>query len=99
MQLSIQREDKPNAVLFRMSGHFTFHDNPLFRQVMDTITSASYPEVMLDVAGIGFMDSAGLGMLLLAREEARKTGHTRLTVSGANGQVHKLFEITRFYEM
>lgn len=44
---------------------------------------------------VDFVDSAALGMLLLARDEAQKHDK-KLIISGIQGQVKKMFTVARF---
>ena len=47
------------------------------------------------MAQVNFVDSAALGMLLLARDEAEKY-RKQLVLRGAAGQVKKMFDMARF---
>ena len=79
----------------RLSGKFTFADNPEFREILNTIADMEVQQVILHMAGVEFVDSAALGMLLLARDEAEKH-RKKLVLSGAVGQVKKMFDMARF---
>jgi anti-anti-sigma factor len=56
--------------------------------------TASVP-IVIDLAKVEFIDSAGLGMLLIARDEASKASR-QLTLRGPQGQVKRMFAVTRF---
>ena len=47
---------------------------------------------------VSFIDSAALGMLLLAHDEA-KNNNKSISISGVQGQVKKMFDITRMNTM
>ncbi len=49
----------------------------------------------MDFTNIEFIDSAGLGMLLLAKDAVEQR-QVRLVLRGANGQVAKMFSISEF---
>lgn len=78
-------------------GSFTFAAHSAFR---DIIEGAIGPmpmgsTVTFDLRGVEFVDSAALGMLLLAREAAaRRSG--QVVLRGATGQVQRMLDISKF---
>jgi serine/threonine-protein kinase RsbW/stage II sporulation protein AB (anti-sigma F factor) len=54
-----------------------------------------YSEIELDLAGLTFIDSSGLRLLLSERERARRDG-LPFTISGATGPVARVFAISGF---
>ena len=78
-----------------LSGKFTFTDNPEFRTILDKISDANISKVILHMERVEFVDSAALGMLLLAYDESEK--HKKaLLLEGVNGQVKRIFAMARF---
>lgn len=78
-----------------MSGDFTFTDHAIFLEIMRRLFDTSGLPVVIDLSELEFIDSAGLGMLLIARDEAAK-GHRHLTLRAPKGQVKRMFGVTRF---
>jgi anti-anti-sigma factor len=78
-----------------MTGEFTFADHPVFHGILRQISDGRARPIVFDVSGLEFIDSAGLGMLILAREEARKLGST-IRLRGPKGQVKRIFAVTKF---
>lgn len=78
-----------------LSGQLTFADNLKFRHVLDLLDDETLSAMIMDFSSLDFIDSAGLGMLLLLRDECQARNVT-LTISGAHGQVHKIFAISKF---
>ena len=78
-----------------ISGEFTFTDYVDFREIADRLFKLQSNSIVIDVSKLEFIDSAGLGMLLIARDEALKTNHT-LVLRGAKGQVKRIFAATKF---
>jgi len=78
-----------------LSGNFTFSNHPEFRAILEKIAERDVEQVVLHMSAVEFVDSAALGMLLLALDEAEKH-HKRLVISGATGQVKKMFDMARF---
>ena len=81
-----------------LRGRFTFTDNKAFRDVVAEIRGGGYRNFLIDMSGLEFIDSAGLGMLLLVRDAATESDVT-LAVRGPRGQVKKMLDIAKFDEI
>lgn len=88
-------EFKDNDATVSVSGDLTFTDHVAFRELADRLAASKGNTLTIDVANLSFIDSAGLGMLLIAREEARKANRN-LVLRGAKGQVSRMFGLTKF---
>lgn len=78
-----------------VTGRFTFGDHSSFRKLIEEVRSHGTPILVLNISGVEFIDSAGLGMLLLARDEGEKNG-MEVILRGAQGQVKRMLEVARF---
>ncbi|NBX03589.1 MAG: anti-sigma factor antagonist [Alphaproteobacteria bacterium] len=87
--------DQNNAKTIRMSGQFTFPDNPKFKSILIMAKEGGFHNLTLDFMGVTFIDSAGLGMLLLLRDQCAEK-QIRVSIAGAQGQVAKIFSISNF---
>lgn len=81
-----------------LEGRFTFSDNGEFRKVLEAINDPGVQRIVLHMEKVEFIDSAALGMLLLAEEEASRLNKA-LAISGAHGQVKRIFTMARFNEI
>lgn len=81
-----------------LQGQFVFSDNLLFKTLLDNIANSAVKHIILYMEQVHFVDSAALGMLLLARDAAEKH-HKTIIIEGLHGQVKRMFEMARFYEM
>ena len=81
-----------------MQGKFTFADHGNFKDVIGAAKEEGVRQVSIDLSQVDFVDSAALGMLLLVRDEVKK-GEKSLVLKSPQGQVKKMFEISRFYEL
>lgn len=79
-----------------MKGKFTFADNHSFRTMLEQIQASPVSQIIFQMEQLEFVDSAGLGMLLLARDETRKANEPQIILEGANGQVKKMLHMARF---
>ena len=78
-----------------MRGKFTFTDHPEFREILQEMGGNDVRQIVFHMSNVEFVDSAALGMLLLAGDEAEKY-QKNLVISGAAGQVKKMFNMARF---
>ena len=80
---------------FSLTGKFTFSDHQNFRTVIETIKSDGVEVVELDLGGLEYLDSAALGMFLVAKQETEKN-NCRLYLSNPVGHVKNMFELSNF---
>jgi HptB-dependent secretion and biofilm anti anti-sigma factor len=79
-------------------GQFTFNDHPEFRDVLERFKERDVVSVVLHLGSVDFIDSAALGMLLLALDESEKHRKS-LVLQGATGQVKKMFDMAQFHTL
>lgn len=88
-----QSNDTYNVYL---RGRFTFSDNLEFRKtILNKIMDSAFQNIALNMEHVEFVDSAALGMLLLAHDEA-KEHHKSLSIQGLGVQVRRIFDMARF---
>lgn len=88
-------QEKNGATEVAMQGRFTFADSVAFNQIVEKLKALGGKKVVLDMTGIEFIDSAALGMLLLARDTAA-THHTELSLRAPQGQVKRMLAVVKF---
>lgn len=93
MEYSIVAEGSTQKVV--MKGRFTFSDNEQFRSIITSLEEAGGNKYVLDMSGLEFMDSAGLGMLLLVHEMAESKS-IPMSLRGASGEVKRMLEVSKF---
>ena len=76
----------------RLSGRMCFDDHDLFRGVLDAIEGNSGHRIILDLTELSAIDSAGLGMLIIAGDHAAKKG-LAFDIRNPAGLVKKLMEL------
>lgn len=76
-------------------GRLTFADYGSFKEITELFVEHNPKNCLLDLSNLEFIDSAGLGMLLIARDKMRmKNGD--VTLKGAHGQVKKMLDLGHF---
>ena len=93
--MEIQTRLENGVYSVTMQGKFIFTDNQQFRPILEKLGDPAILQVVLLMEKVDFVDSAALGMLLLAHDEAVKYQKT-LSLRGVNGQVKRIFEMARF---
>lgn len=83
----------PDGVVIFLRGSFTFKDHHGFRAVLDALAATAGSRKMLDLREVDFLDSAALGMLMIAEDEARRT-HGTLILRNPSVQIARLFELS-----
>lgn len=84
-----------NDATVALSGDLTFSDHTTFRAIARRLVASTGERLKIDLRGLRFIDSAGLGMLLLLREEAAVTSRP-IALCHAQGQVKRMFDVSRF---
>ncbi|WP_250564065.1 STAS domain-containing protein [Sphaerisporangium fuscum] len=76
LEIRVERHDE--HIVLRVAGELDFHDVPAFYAHLDQawISPGGGPRVIVDLAGLTFCDSAGLGALIYAYNQ----------VTAANGR-------------
>lgn len=81
----------------KLSGRITFADGSDFRKKMNNLLGKSIKSLAVDLAQVTAMDSAGLGMLMVADKEC-KARSIALSLHKPTGEVKSLLELTKSYE-
>ena len=77
-----------------LSERLSFVDNGSFRKLLDDMLASKKLHWVLDVSGLSSVDSAGLGMFILAMESAKKAGLS-LVLRSPSDHVRKLIELSK----
>lgn len=80
-----------------VEGRFTFDLNKEFRELIDLV-EGGVKRVAVHFSGTSYIDSAGLGMLLLLRDTAEK-GNAVLELRSPAEALQPIFRAARFYDM
>jgi anti-anti-sigma factor len=82
-------------IYIKILGRLTYSDYNTFNSITNAIEENADRQCVIDLEEVDFIDSAGLGMLLLARDKvANNKGN--ITIKGPQGQVKKMLELSKF---
>ncbi|MTJ08313.1 MULTISPECIES: STAS domain-containing protein [unclassified Anabaena] len=76
-----------------LSSSFNTNDLQEFQQTIQTVISSGIKTVLVDCQGITFMDSSGLGTLVLTFKTLQEAD-IKMVLCSINEQVRMLFELT-----
>jgi anti-sigma B factor antagonist len=75
-------------------GEIDVATSPLLRSELASVLARGPQSVTLDLDGVTFVDSSGLGVLVGALKRLREAGGEHFTVLNAQESVRKVFDIT-----
>ena len=84
-----------NGIEVQLNGSFTFRDHDTFFEVVAMIKTGYDKKVILNLSECDFLDSAALGMLVIAHDEA-SAKDVALSIKGAKGKVKDVLYAARF---
>jgi anti-sigma B factor antagonist len=92
--LTLDRKEGRNSdtKIYSLAGPLTLTN--LFELQAELRGAPPAPLTIIDLAGVPYMDSAGMGLLMNQYVRCQTRG-TKLVVSGANSRVMDLFKITK----
>ena len=84
-----------DGIEVQLSGSFTFRDHDTFFEVVSMIKTGYNKKIVFNFADCDFLDSAALGMLVIAHDEAAAK-EVALSIKGAKGKVKDVLYAARF---
>jgi HptB-dependent secretion and biofilm anti anti-sigma factor len=93
MQTNVTSRD--SSIVIILQGRFDFNSHREFRDAVDRALKESAPEIRVDLAGVEYLDSSALGMLLMLRDKAKVAGKSVL-LANARGAVKQVIDIANF---
>ena len=93
MNYRIQRQG--DRAVLSLTNQLIVSDHAEFDGLIPQLVSGAASRVVVDLSGLEYMDSAGLGFLLTLREKAEARGCT-VILSKPAGAVRELLELARF---
>lgn len=96
MEKKIEKHDTYHLVA--LTGRFTFVDHGGFKTIIEDLLNDDCKKCLLELSGLEFIDSAGLGMLLILKDELEKKS-IELVIQKPTGQVEKMLQVSHFDKM
>lgn len=93
MEIDLSRQTVGGYPVLAVRGEVDVSSAPALRHELDQLLAEGSATVIVDLSGVGFLDSTGLGALVAARSNAADAGGD-LPVVCEHERVLKLFTIT-----
>ncbi|MDP2882771.1 MAG: STAS domain-containing protein [Azonexus sp.] len=94
MQASILNES--GKVSIKLAGRFDFNTHREFRAAYEPlVTDSAVRAVAVDFAGVDYLDSSALGMLLMLRDKLGGA-NKEVALTGVRGNVKQVLDIANF---
>lgn len=90
----VRAEQRGTATIVLPSGEIDLNASPILRQELKRILTSRPQKLIVNLAGVAYMDSSGVATLVEAMQIARKNS-TRLVLCGMQDKVRSIFEIAR----
>lgn len=93
MALSIRLDQNPDHWVLDLDGDLDYSECSSFRMTIDRVLKHLPPATVVDLSGLEYLDSSGLGLLLsLSKEYSSQGGHLVLVT---NESVDSILDLTR----
>lgn len=92
--MKVKTQDYNNVTVVELQGELDSDFTELFQNTITDITAAHKAGIVLDMSGVGFIDSEGLERLLWAWAYCNEN-KCQLRLAGLDETVAKILEITR----
>jgi anti-anti-sigma factor len=90
---SIDESPRPGGVGLALAGDLDMSATFRLEPALDRLLSSHrVGEVVLDLGGVDFVDSSGLGLLLTTYERSRQAG-TAMAIVGPSPEVERVFRL------
>lgn len=92
--LSINTAADGDGLLVRIEGEIDLNSSPQFRTTLLGLLDRRAPRIILDLTGVSYVDSSGVGTMVELKRRADRGGF-KVTLFGLQDRVRSIFEITR----
>jgi anti-sigma B factor antagonist len=93
----VRIDDGEGVKIVRLSGELDMATAPALQEALHSAQHSSAPHIIVDLRGLTFLDSTGLGVMVAA-DLAGRDGHRKVSFVRGIPNVHRVFQITRVDE-
>jgi anti-sigma B factor antagonist len=94
--MNISITDLKHCSLVKLSGRIDSASSPQLQEEVDKVLSKGQHKIVFDLAGVEFMSSAGLRVLVITQKNCRKHGHGELVLAATPQNIMAALELTGF---
>jgi anti-anti-sigma factor len=99
MALQMSSSMVGNRVILKLTGRFDFNDHRIFKAAYEPLfLQPGLNTLEIDLAGIEYLDSSALGMLMLMRERAGVAGK-KVELARPGSTIAQILDIANFNKL
>ena len=92
--MEIKTREEKEAIIIALEGEVDISVTDPIREKFKKLTDEKRKSILVNMTGVPYIDSSGLGMLVETMQEAGKYGG-EIKLVGLTADVKKVFELTR----
>lgn len=97
--MEIRQNKSGNQATLSLGGRFDFNVHREFKEsYMPLLSDAEITSIEINLAGVDYLDSSALGMLLMLRERSQ-AANKQITLSRPNNTVMQILDIANFKKL
>jgi anti-anti-sigma factor len=96
--MNYQTRQTADTLEIMVAGRLTYEDHEQFRGLITSIGGSPGQRIIFDFSDLHFIDSAGLGMLVVAKDLAAAKAMT-VHIRSARDLVKKLMMLVKFHDV
>lgn len=91
-----ERHVEPNITVVELTGKLALgRESQRIETLVEELAKKGAARVVFDMSGVGYIDSAGIGMIALAAGRMRESGGSLAVVAPQGGRVLQLLTMTQ----
>jgi anti-sigma B factor antagonist len=95
--LTVESREDGNACVLALTGELSLADASALERRLEQVLTTNATTIVVDLAGVEFIDSTGLSVLVRAQQQATERG-IELGVANPNAQAARLLSLTGLAE-
>jgi anti-sigma B factor antagonist len=96
--LIVDVEEHPRAIVIKVRGEVRLDTQPMNEAFLDAATAVPAKAVVLELSGLSFISSMGIGSIVSLRNAMKKSGR-KLILAGTRPSVMDAFKRVRIAEL
>ena len=93
LSLAVKTPEGSDAHVLVLGGELDIATTPTVRSALDAAIQSGHKKIVVDLTGLNFIDSTGLGVLIGGLRRAREAGG-RVMLVAAEGRILRLLRVT-----
>jgi anti-anti-sigma factor len=98
MALQLSERPVPNGVVLELTGDLTYAHREEFREAVEGLRQRGCRHLILDLAGVRFVDSSGLGLLALVAQHF-KLAQGRVSLMRPQSYVREIMSLANITQL